>query len=121
MRPRAILLLAVLAALSAASAAPAASEDPQVAAGRRLAERDCGECHATAQTGPSRASDAPPFRELYRRFDVASLPRAFDEGMFVGHPRMPMVSLDADELDALTRYLMSFIPPKSCRGRDCPV
>jgi mono/diheme cytochrome c family protein len=118
MRALATSLLAVALALSAA--ASAASEDPKIAAGRRLAERDCGECHATGLTDVSRTPDAPAFRDLYKHCDVQDLPLAFDHGMFIGHPRMPMVALDPDELEALTRYLVSF-KPAGCRGRDCAV
>ncbi len=86
-----------------------ANETPEVSAGRRLAQRACGECHAIAETGASPLSDAPPFRLLYQRFDVANLPLALDEGMLVGHPRMPTTRLDDDEIVYLTAFLKSFI------------
>ena len=98
--------IALVAALGLGVAA--AAEAPEVSAGRRIAERNCGECHATGTTGESRQADAPPFRTLSGRFDVARLPLALEDGMLVGHPRMPLIQLDADEVDALTAFLKSF-------------
>ena len=100
--------LGALLAVTLGAANPA--ETPKVAAGHRLAARLCGECHAVDAAGASPLRDAPPFRSLYRRFDVAGLPLALEEGMMVGHPRMPLVQLDIDEVGYLTAYLKSFIP-----------
>lgn len=113
--------IALVVALSLGGAAGA--EAPEVSAGRRIAERNCGECHATGTTGESRQADAPAFRTLSRRFDVARLPLALENGMLVGHPHMPLIQLDADEVDALTAFLKSFAaeqpePKKGC-GRKC--
>jgi len=101
--------------------ADAWAEAPEVAAGRRIAERACGECHAIGRSGASPLADAPPFRNLHRQFDVARFPLAFEAGMLVGHPRMPKVELDEDELAYLTAFLVSFSRPASpqCEERSC--
>jgi cytochrome c len=103
------------------SGATSAAEPPQIETGRRLAARYCGECHATGASGPSPLADAPPFRTLPSQFDVDSLPQRLEGGMLVGHPRMPLITLDPDEVVALTAYLKSFVPPppRRCEPRAC--
>lgn len=84
--------------------------DPMAAAGRRLAERHCAECHALGE-GESPLADAPPFRDLGRRFPLGRFTQAYSAGMFEGHPRMPLVRLDPDELDELAAYLRTHERP----------
>jgi mono/diheme cytochrome c family protein len=113
-----IIALAWLAASAALAAEPG-----QVGMGRGIAERHCGSCHATGE-GPSRLADAPPFRELYKRYPAGGLGALLAEGMLTpdpsleegvlpGHPRMPMVALGIDERNALTAYLRSLEPPRT--------
>jgi mono/diheme cytochrome c family protein len=105
--------LAALATLQACANAQtetplaAGTASPEVLAGGRLAERTCGECHATSGPGPSPLSDAPPFTVLAARLDLSQFTRAYRDGLFEGHPLMPRVILGPDELAELTAYLES--------------
>jgi mono/diheme cytochrome c family protein len=115
-------------ALALLGAAPALAEtpNPDVAAGRRIAERNCGGCHAVAQ-GFSPLADAPPFRDIHRRYPAGGLPQILQEGMVAPlrppeegsvphHPRMPMAELGDDEVAALTAYLKSLEPARKAPG-----
>jgi mono/diheme cytochrome c family protein len=93
-----------LAAMSL-SACAHVRETPDVAAGRRLAERHCAACHAVEGPGPSPLADAPAFRDLPARFPVRRFTRAYRGGLFEGHPRMPPVELGPDELKELAAFL----------------
>jgi cytochrome c len=106
MRRRSILriLSAMAAAMTLASCAHG-GEPPKVTAGRRLAERHCGACHAVTGPGPSPLADAPAFQNLPVRFPVKRFTRAYRDGLFEGHPRMPPVELGPDELTELSAFL----------------
>ena len=109
------LAVAVLATSSIANAA----EDPRVAAGRKVAERNCAVCHAVAD-GESPLEDAPPFARLRFRYGAGGLaellekgmikdwPRPLEEGTRLLHPRMPAFQLEEDEVVALAEYLRTF-------------
>ena len=113
------ILMAGVGVAWLAVAAPAAAESPEVSAGGRLAQRYCGGCHAVA-AGPGRSplADAPPFRDLNRRYPPGGLPQILKEGMIAPidtqeegaitrHPRMPMAELGPDQVFELTAYLQS--------------
>jgi mono/diheme cytochrome c family protein len=113
----------LLTAADAAQALPRLS--PAVAAGRHIAQQNCGGCHAVGR-GASPLADAPPFRLLYRRYGSRTLGDLLQEGMLAPpgprdeadqpmHPRMPTVQLDPDQAADLTAYLKSLEPPR--RGR----
>ena len=115
---RTLTLLAVAAFATAA----AAQDVAPVSQGQRVAQNACGGCHAVAG-GKSPLADAPPFRELYRRYPPGGLRQLLDEGMLPatrpqeegarpGHPRMPEAKLDLDEVAALTAYLRGLEPRK---------
>lgn len=96
---------------------------PALTAGRRIAQQNCGECHAVGR-GRSPLADAPPFRLLYQRYGSRTLGDLLQEGMLAGpgdegaqpmHPRMPAVKLDPDQVSDLTAYLASLQPRR--RGR----
>jgi len=116
-----ILIAATLLSLSAGGLVRAAS--PEAALGRRIAQRNCGGCHAIG-AGRSPNPDSPPFRRLYRRYGRGGLDRLLTEGMLASpdrpdevgpgvHPRMPQVTLSEDEVAALKAYLHSLEPTKS--------
>jgi cytochrome c len=52
-------------------------------------------------------ADAPPFRELHRRYPVTDLAEALAEGITTGHPTMPEFRLDPDQAQALISYLQT--------------
>jgi mono/diheme cytochrome c family protein len=118
---------AALAVGILAASAVQAAESPDVAAGRRIAQRNCGGCHAVTH-GRSPWRDAPPFRLLHRRYPPGGLEQILREGMLAPddpsdeaahalHPRMPQVALGDDEVSELTAYLKSLEPPVHKRGR----
>jgi mono/diheme cytochrome c family protein len=70
-----------------------ARRGPATAAGRRIAQQNCGECHAVGR-GPSPLADAPPFRLLYQRYGSRTLGDLLQEGMLAGPrdgPRSPCI------------------------------
>ena len=90
--------------------------------GQRIAQRHCGGCHTVA-AGNSPLADGPLFRGLHRRYPPDGLTQLLDEGMLSerypreegarhGHPRMPTVRPDLDEIAALTAYPRSVQPPR---------
>jgi cytochrome c2 len=78
-----------------------------LALGQMLVETQCGGCHATGPAGDSPRPDAPAFRTLHERYDVADLTEALVEGLVSGHPDMPEFTFEPDEADAIVRYLKS--------------
>lgn len=101
--------LVTLVVAAIAGPAFAQSSDSSIEAGRRVALRACANCHAIDE-GKSPATNAPPFRTFYRRFDIDSLPNQFKDGMMAGHSEMPIVRLDAAEVAALTAYIKGLGP-----------
>ncbi len=95
--------LAVAAALQAIGPACAQDDDP----GKVLAQTYCGRCHAIGETGDSPFKDAPPFREVVKRYPVANLAEALAEGIVVGHDAMPEFSFSPEQIEDLLTYLDS--------------
>jgi mono/diheme cytochrome c family protein len=125
-------LLAILAVglAAAVQASPEPAPRPlssQALGGQRIAQRNCGICHAV-DARPSPLADAPPFATLYRRYPPGGLDQILTEGMLAPsrppeegspdhHPRMPMVELDEDEVAQLKAYLRSLDPRPRTRPR----
>lgn len=101
-------LALVATAFAAGCARPQGSPDARI--GLQVAEQRCSRCHAIGLTGPSPAADAPPLRDLYKRYPINDLRRAFAEGIEVAHPRMPVFQLSRREVDHLLAYLRSIDP-----------
>ena len=110
-------LIPIFAVLAWGGVCTSSTAQPLVSAGQRIAQRDCGGCHAVG-SGASPLADAPPFRDLHRRYPAGGLRQILQEGMIAPldppeegsprrHPRMPMVTLGEDELADLTAYLKS--------------
>ena len=110
----------VLAGSLLAAGRAMAADPSDIAAGRRIAEQNCGGCHATGP-GPSPLADAPPFRLLHLRYPPEGLGRLLQEGMIapaeprdeaptVYHPRMPLTHLDTAQIDQLRAFLQSLEP-----------
>ena len=127
-------LLAVLSLVLAAAQAPAQPKpqplSPLALGGQRIAQRNCGICHAV-DARPSPLADAPPFATLYRRYPPGGLDHILTEGMLAPsrkpeegspdhHPRMPMFELDEDEVAQLKAYLASLDPRPANRGAARP-
>ena len=109
-------------AADSASTAVTAPADATLVYGQRIAQSNCGGCHAVAD-GASPMADAPPFRTLHRRYPAGGLAQLLEEGMLPPdrpleegsqqtHPRMPTAALGSDEVAALTAYLRSLEPKR---------
>lgn len=94
----------VLIAAIPVSAAPSAEE---LKRGEDLLITYCGSCHATGRTGNSRRPDAPVFRTLGKRYPIESLEESLGEGIMAGHPDMPELSFNGDDVGAIVDYLKS--------------
>ena len=117
---------AVLLALTGAAHAAERPSPDKVIMGERLAQEYCGGCHAIA-AGPSPLADAPPFRDIHKRYRAGGLPQLLQEGMLEPtslpeegsprrHPRMPMAALGVDQTAELSDYMKSLErPPRSHR------
>ena len=75
--------------------------------GEALLTRDCSRCHAVGTNGASPRADAPAFRTLSSRYPIESLEEALGEGIMSGHPEMPEIKYDADDIGAIVDYLNS--------------
>ena len=105
------LALAAAVTLALMQSAFAQTQDRElVSAGKMVAQRYCGECHAVERGKVSPLTDAPPMWTLHRRFPVDRMAEALELGMLNDHPRMPDFRLEIDERRALTAYLSSFRP-----------
>jgi cytochrome c len=91
--------------LTAGSAA-APNEEP----GKALAVKHCARCHAIGPAGDSPFKDAPPFREVVKRYPVDSLAEALAEGISVGHHAMPEFTFSPPEIEDLLSYLGTLTP-----------
>jgi len=80
--------------------------------GREIAELNCAGCHAVGLDGTSAHREAPPFRELSRRYPLDALEEAFAEGIYTGHPDMPAFEASPEQIDALLAYLETIQVPK---------
>jgi mono/diheme cytochrome c family protein len=116
------LALAALVALGGVAHAGERPASDLVIAGERVAQRNCGGCHAVAGEGASPLALAPPFRDIHLRYRAGGLEQLLREGMLQPesmpeegspprHPIMPMIDLGVDEVAELTAYLKSLEPP----------
>lgn len=85
----------------------AAAQTSAVERGRAIAEQSCSRCHAVDLDDASRLPQAPPLRELPRRYPVEDLAEAFAEGIVTAHPAMPEFTFEPPEIEALLAYIDS--------------
>lgn len=76
-------------------------------AGSELAEQYCSRCHAIGATGDSPLAEAPPFREIAKRYPPESLAESFAEGIVTGHAEMPEFVFSPEEIGELVAYFES--------------
>lgn len=86
---------------------PLTADPEQVAAGRRIAEQQCAQCHSVDRTSKSANATAPPLREVLAVNDADNLAYRFIEAMRVGHDEMPLFDFDVRSADALVAYIAS--------------
>src|SRR5262245_50053710 len=101
------LLLNAALALTCTTSAAAQDKAGLERRGHALLEANCSRCHAIERTGNSPHREAPPFRNLSRRYPVDWLQEALAEGLSTGHPDMPEFVFEVPEVDAILAYLQS--------------
>ena len=92
-------------ALTLITLAPAAAASPQQQRGKTFALNNCAKCHSIDRVSPSPLNIAPPFRTLHKRYAIETLGEALAEGIYTGHPTMPVFQLDPDQIGDLLAYL----------------
>jgi len=73
--------------------------------GKAFARANCANCHAIDRVSRSPLEDAPPLRNLHRRYPIESLGEALAEGIYTGHADMPAFELSPDQIHDLLSYL----------------
>lgn len=96
--------------VASAVSSEASPVPPEAKLGRKVAEQQCSRCHAINLTDASAVADAPPLRDLYKRYAIEDLRGAFVRGIEVAHPRMPVFRLSQRDVDDLLAYLRSIDP-----------
>jgi mono/diheme cytochrome c family protein len=76
-----------------------------VAAGRRIAERQCSSCHAIDRTSVGPPQGAPPLRDLLFLNDPDWVAYRLIDAVRMGHDNMPVFDFDVQAADALIAYL----------------
>jgi cytochrome c len=101
-------VMAMFASLSSAFAA--SPEQALQTKGQALVTEHCRRCHAIAQSDASQHEYAPPFRDVILRYPAENLAEALAEGIVSGHPDMPVLTFEIDEIDAMIAYLNTLNP-----------
>jgi len=84
---------------------PALAAPSDVQRGKAYASRHCARCHAIDLVSKSPFKPAPPFRTLHNRYPIETLAEALAEGISTGHPEMPAVELNPDQIHDLLTFL----------------
>ena len=98
---RTLLLAALAASLSQSGATAAAS----VAAGEKLSQLWCANCHVVSSDQTSGNPDVPPFSEIADKSDLTA--EQIETLLSGTHPVMPDMSLSRAEIDAIVAYIRS--------------
>ena len=106
--PKTLCLLAAGMAMLAFPVQPAVAADKTlVDKGEVLVRKNCARCHAVGREGDSPHKDAPPFRTLSAKYPVSDLAESLAEGIFSGHPDMPIFVFPPHDVEAIIDYLES--------------
>jgi mono/diheme cytochrome c family protein len=108
MFPRLILFCGAL--LGMVASIHAETDDSPAAIGHQILLKNCARCHAIETVGDSPLAEAPPFREVAKRYDPVNLEEALAEGIVTGHDEMPEFIFEPDEIVAITAYLSTLRP-----------
>ena len=92
-------------AFAIATLTQAAAASPEQQRGKTFALNNCGRCHSIDKVSPSPLKIAPPFRILHTRYPIETIAEALAEGIYTGHPTMPVFQLDPDQIHDLLAYL----------------
>jgi len=78
---------------------------PNIAAGKKMAEKLCSRCHSVTKTGKSPNPKAPPFRTFASKWPVEDLEEALAEGIVVGEHIMPEFEFDPEQITNLLGFI----------------
>ena len=98
-----------LGMLAACLATPALAETEfeKVMHGKGLVETNCAQCHGVSLKDKSKHEKAPVFRSLAKRYPIEALEEAFAEGIYSGHPDMPVFEATPEQVGAIVAYINS--------------
>ena len=105
MKVRFLVAVLTLTAAPLAAAAPSGPMSDAARQGQAIVRNACGGCHATELDDASADADAPPFREVARRYPPEDLSESLAEGIDTGHPEMPEFVFEPDAIGAIIAYL----------------
>jgi mono/diheme cytochrome c family protein len=104
-------VVAALATVVGAGIVAALLQSPaQAQAAQRgvvIARTYCVSCHSIDKLSPSPLKDAPPFRDLHKKYPVEGLQEALAEGIVTGHPSMPEFRFDPGQIADFIAFLNS--------------
>lgn len=83
--------------------------DTTVDKGRHALDSRCARCHAIGPDGNSAHPQAPPFRDIVKRYPPEDLEESLAEGITSGHPDMPEFVLAPDEIADVMAYLHTLV------------
>lgn len=75
--------------------------------GKNFVVTNCSRCHAVDKVSPSPLTIAPPFRNLHLKYPIETLQESLAEGIYTGHPTMPVFRLEPDQINDVLSYLKS--------------
>ena len=102
---RAIAVVCCFAAGTLMFGQCALGAEPENQRGEALVTRHCGSCHAIGRSGDSPLVKAPALRTLGSRYPIEDLEEALSEGIITGHPDMPELEFEAEDIEAIVAYL----------------
>jgi mono/diheme cytochrome c family protein len=105
------LLAACIFSVLNLGAAALGAQSSDIDSGKTILEKKCARCHAIGRTDQSHHPQAPPFRDVVKRYPVEDLAEALAEGIVSGHPDMPEFVFQPDEINAILAYLDSLKHP----------
>jgi mono/diheme cytochrome c family protein len=75
--------------------------------GKNFVVTNCARCHAVDKASASPLKIAPPFRDLHLKYPIETLQESLAEGIYTGHPTMPVFRLEPDQINDVLSYLKS--------------
>jgi mono/diheme cytochrome c family protein len=100
-----ILIGAAALALLAPSAQP-----PDVAAGQRIAEARCAQCHAIGLKARSPRPHAPTFDDIHLKYGAPSLEKKLNHIAKHGHRSMRPMAISPQDAKEIAAYVESLRP-----------
>jgi cytochrome c len=90
---------------AAAGGAFALELSPTEVEGRAILQKNCSRCHSVDASGESPLPNAPPFRNIYKKFAVEELKMRLSEGVVSHFRGMPQIDFTNEEIMRIIVYL----------------